>query len=273
MLCLEVLEYKWCLSCGNWQRHLGRVWSEKERGLKTSLNPNIGKIPRGERIHKEVKVLLNSGSAVHCSRIQHWKVWVKGKTAWLGNAAILQRRWSHAFTSLIKWILWLKVFYRQKADGGHGKGSVLRRPRGLCSIKKAPTEATGNWGVMKVKTKTKTAVHAGERDAASVRLPWSPLLMEGDGVWKNSLWSKVRTQGSSLESRTIFGWPWISESHPAIALVWCGEKCVFSDTLWIANCFSGVSAVTLIIWALVLFPVPAVPQDSLNRWGYSKGYN
>lgn len=77
------------------------------------------------------------------------------------------------------------VFLRQKADGGHGKGSVLGRPRGLYSIKKVPTEATGNWGVMKVKKKK--AVHQGECDAASVMIPWRPLLMEGDGVWKNSL--------------------------------------------------------------------------------------
>ena len=29
----------------------------------------------------------------------------------------------------------------------------MGRPRGLYSIKKVPTEATGNWGVMKVKKK------------------------------------------------------------------------------------------------------------------------
>ena len=29
---------------------------------------------------------------------------------------------------LIKFILWLKVFYRQKASGGHGWGSILGRP-------------------------------------------------------------------------------------------------------------------------------------------------
>ena len=91
----------------------------------------------------------------------------------------------HFLTSLIKLALWLQFLHRQKADGGHGKGSVLGRPRGLYSIKKVPTEATGNWGVMKVKKKK--AVHQGECDAASVMIPWRPLLMEGDGVWKNSL--------------------------------------------------------------------------------------
>ena len=35
------------------------------------------------------------------------------------------------FTSLIKFILWIKLFYRQKAGRGHGGGqSVLGRPHG-----------------------------------------------------------------------------------------------------------------------------------------------
>ena len=35
-------------------------------------------------------------------------------------------------TSLMKFILWLKFFYRQKAGGGHGWGSILRKPRRVC---------------------------------------------------------------------------------------------------------------------------------------------
>ena len=43
----------------------------------------------------------------------------------------------HFLTSLIKFILWLKFFYRQKAGGGHGvQGLFWEVPIGSCSVTK-----------------------------------------------------------------------------------------------------------------------------------------